>query len=68
MLLAGAEICITVREHSVERGHAILPKNRPLLSYYANSISHLLGPFAEGVRERDALPSVAGLAHQRAFE
>jgi glycerol-3-phosphate O-acyltransferase len=39
-------------------GYAILPGNRPLVSYYANSIAHLLGPFAEGVRERDALPSL----------
>jgi glycerol-3-phosphate O-acyltransferase len=43
-------------------GYAILPGNRPLISYYANSISHLLGPFAEGVRERDRLPALeAGL-------
>ncbi len=39
-------------------GYAVIPANRPLLSYYANSISHLLGPFAEGVRERDALPAM----------
>lgn len=44
-------------------GYAILPMNRPLISYYANSIAHLLGPFAEGVRERDALPSLSLLAH-----
>lgn len=37
-------------------GYAILPGNRPLISYYANSIAHLLGPFAAGVRERDSLP------------
>ena len=44
-------------------GYAILPGNRPLVSYYANSISHLLGPFAEGVRERDRLPALeAGLS------
>ena len=36
-------------------GYAILPGNRPLVSYYANSIIHLLGPFAEGVRKRDRL-------------
>ena len=36
-------------------GYAILPGNRPLVSYYANSIIHLLGPFAEGVRERDRI-------------
>ena len=39
-------------------GYAILPGNRPLVSYYANSIVHLLGPFAAGVRERDALPAL----------
>ncbi len=38
-------------------GYAVLPDNRGLISYYANSIAHLLGPFEEGVRERDALPS-----------
>lgn len=43
-------------------GYAILPMNRPLVSYYANSVAHLLGPFAEGVRERDALPGLM-LAH-----
>ena len=33
-----------------------------LVSYYANSVAHLLGPFAAGVRERDQLPMlVAGL-------
>jgi glycerol-3-phosphate O-acyltransferase len=37
-------------------GYAVLPKNRGLISYYANSIAHLLGPFEQGVRERDALP------------
>jgi glycerol-3-phosphate O-acyltransferase len=40
-------------------GYAVLPGNRPLVSYYANSISHLLGPFAEGVRQRDRLPALA---------
>jgi hypothetical protein len=37
-------------------GFLVLPKGRPLISFYANSIEHLLGPFAEGVRRRDALP------------
>ena len=44
---------------SVGEGYAILPGNRPLISYYANSVSHLLGPFAEGVRERDSLPALS---------
>ena len=43
----------------VGEGYAILPGGRPLISYYANSISHLLGPFAEGVRERDSLPALS---------
>jgi glycerol-3-phosphate O-acyltransferase len=40
-------------------GYSVLSGNRPLVSYYANSISHLLGPFAEGVRQRDQLPALA---------
>jgi len=43
----------------VGAGYSVLPGNRALVSYYANSISHLLGPFAEGVRERDRLPALA---------
>ena len=35
-------------------GYAVLPRQRPLVSYYANSVAHLLGPFANAVRERDA--------------
>ncbi|HEY4733744.1 MAG TPA: 1-acyl-sn-glycerol-3-phosphate acyltransferase [Gemmatimonadaceae bacterium] len=38
-------------------GYSVMEGNRQLVSYYANSIGHLLGPFAEGVRERDRLPS-----------
>ena len=37
-------------------GFAVLPRSRPLVSYYANSIAHLLGSFEQAVRERDALP------------
>ena len=36
-------------------GYAILPSNRPLVSYYANSIAHLLGPFTAEIREREAM-------------
>src|ERR1700730_14727679 len=43
----------------VGAGYSVLQGNRPLVSYYANSVSHLLGPFAEGVRERDQLPALA---------
>lgn len=39
-------------------GFAVLPANRALISYYANSIAHLLGPFANGVRMRDTLPAM----------
>lgn len=38
-------------------GYIVLPRGRPLVNYYANSIVHLLGPFAAGVRARDALPA-----------
>jgi glycerol-3-phosphate O-acyltransferase len=43
-----------------EDGYAVMPKNRGLVSYYANSIAHLLGPFQEGVRLRDTLPALRG--------
>ncbi|HKH90733.1 MAG TPA: 1-acyl-sn-glycerol-3-phosphate acyltransferase [Gemmatimonadaceae bacterium] len=43
-------------------GYLVLPRGRPLVSYYANSIAHLLGGFAESVRARDALPAMAGLS------
>jgi glycerol-3-phosphate O-acyltransferase len=45
-------------------GYLVLPRGRPLVSYYANSIGHLLGPFTEAVRARDALPVMAGLHTQ----
>jgi glycerol-3-phosphate O-acyltransferase len=38
-------------------GYAVLPRNRALVSYYANSIAHVLGPFELAVRSRDALPA-----------
>ncbi len=42
-------------------GYVVLPRGRELISYYANSISHLLGPFEASVRTRDALPMDAAL-------
>jgi glycerol-3-phosphate O-acyltransferase len=39
-------------------GYAVLPRGRSLVSYYANSIAHLLGPFESAVRERDTLPAL----------
>ena len=41
-------------------GYLVLPRGRPLISYYANSVGHLLGDFSEAVRARDALPAEAG--------
>jgi glycerol-3-phosphate O-acyltransferase len=41
-------------------GFLVLPRGRPLLSYYANSIEHLLGPFIAAVQARDALPGMRG--------
>ena len=40
-------------------GYAVLAHGRPLVSYYANSVAHLLGEFEAGVRARDALPALA---------
>jgi len=37
-------------------GYAVLPHSQPLVSYYANSIAHLLGPFESAVKARDSLP------------
>ena len=42
----------------VGAGYSVLPHSRVLICFYANSISHLLGPFAEGVRQRDTLPAL----------
>jgi hypothetical protein len=42
-------------------GYLVLPRGRPLVSYYANSVAHLLGPFMHAVRARDALPVMEGL-------
>jgi glycerol-3-phosphate O-acyltransferase len=42
-------------------GYLVLPRGRPLVSYYANSIAHLLGPFVVAVQARDALPVDAAL-------
>jgi glycerol-3-phosphate O-acyltransferase len=43
----------------VGAGYSVMAGNRALVSYYANSIGHLLGPFAQAVRERDQLPALA---------
>ena len=36
--------------------YVVLEHGRELVSYYANSVAHLLGDFEAGVRARDALP------------
>ena len=41
-----------------EDGYVVIARNRPLISYYANSIAHLLGPFELAVRDRDTLPAM----------
>ena len=38
-------------------GYVVLPRGRELVSYYANSVAHLLGPFEAAVRLRDSLPA-----------
>ena len=39
-------------------GYVVLDHGRPLVSYYANGVAHLLGAFEAGVRARDALPAL----------
>ena len=46
-------------------GFAVSPRNRGLISYYANSIAHLLGPFERAVRERDVLPAMRHTGENR---
>jgi glycerol-3-phosphate O-acyltransferase len=41
---------------AVGDGYIVLPRGRELVSYYANSVAHLLGPFEKAVRLRDSLP------------
>jgi glycerol-3-phosphate O-acyltransferase len=43
-------------------GYVVLPRGRELVSYYANSVAHLLGPFVAAVQARDALPAMAALS------
>jgi glycerol-3-phosphate O-acyltransferase len=40
-------------------GLVVLPNGKELVSYYANTISHLLGEFASAVKARDSLPVYA---------
>ncbi len=42
-------------------GYLVLPRGRPLISYYANGVAHLLGALGAGIRERDALPVLAAM-------
>ena len=43
-------------------GYLVLPRGRELVSYYANSIAHLLGPFVASVQARDALPAMSSFS------
>jgi glycerol-3-phosphate O-acyltransferase len=46
-------------------GYLVLPAGRPLIQYYRNSVSHLIGSYVEGVRVRDQLPAVDPLGRQQ---
>jgi glycerol-3-phosphate O-acyltransferase len=50
---------LSMRRVLVQEGdnYVVLPHGRELVSYYANSVAHLLGPYAAVVRARDALPA-----------
>jgi len=43
--------------HEEHDGYVLMSRQRELVSYYANSIAHVLGPYEVSVRARDALPS-----------
>jgi glycerol-3-phosphate O-acyltransferase len=60
---AGATLDIALRMLRMRRvllddgaGYVVRARGRELVSYYANSVAHLLGPYEAGVRARDALP------------
>lgn len=40
-------------------GFVVMSRQRSLVSYYANSVAHLLGPFEAGLRQRDVLPAAS---------
>jgi hypothetical protein len=40
-------------------GYSVLPAGKPLVAFYANSISHLVGAYGRGVGERDRLPAMS---------
>jgi hypothetical protein len=40
-------------------GYLVLPHGRELVSYYANSIAHLLGTYAAPIARRDVLRSAS---------
>ena len=65
-IFARAWRMLTMRRVLAEEGggYLVLPRGRPLISYYANSVAHLLGPFILAVQERDALPAMAGLRQE----
>jgi glycerol-3-phosphate O-acyltransferase len=56
--LAVAMRMLAMRRVLVRDGaqYVVLPHGRELVSYYANSVAHLLGPYESAVRARDALP------------
>jgi glycerol-3-phosphate O-acyltransferase len=47
-------------------GLVVMSRNKELISYYANSIAHLLGPFAKAVQARDVLPLAAKFVFETA--
>jgi glycerol-3-phosphate O-acyltransferase len=60
-VLAIALRMLEMRHVVLQQGDSllVLPHGRELVSYYANSIAHLLGPYEAAVRARDALPMEA---------
>ncbi len=45
--------------------YVVLGRGRELVSYYANSVAHLLGEYEASVRARDALPAMVAMGEMR---
>ena len=69
-ILARAWRMLKMRRVVAEEGSGflVLPRGRPLISYYANSVAHLLGPFVDAVQARDALPAMSGFRRSAPLE
>jgi glycerol-3-phosphate O-acyltransferase len=45
-------------------GYLVLPKGRPLIQYYGNSVAHLIRSYVQGLKAREHLPAADVLGFQ----